>query len=400
MVDSDIRESHPLASRSLRRRASARKVFLRVHQVIGLFAGAVVVLVGLSGSLLAFREDIDEWLNAPIMRVDAPPQSVYRPLDEILAAAQAAMPEGGKAERLTLPRHARAAASIGYMLETDDLDTYAYEMFVDPYTAKVTGQRMTSHGDSPLSQPFIPMVMAFHWTLLLGANKAYLIGTVAILLSMSILAGLYLWWPANGAWRLGLKVKWGASPERVVYDLHKSVGAYAALLLLIMLFTGVAMIFKPQTRSLVSLISPVRADPDFGRSAPAPGRSADRSRCGRHDRARSFPEGRLHWVLLPSSPAGVYIVGEQSRVEPNRTKTYRNVGIDQYSGHVLHVQDRQDFTAGERLLEWLYPLHAGEAFGAPGRALAALIGVTPFVLYVTGFVRWRQKRRARKESLR
>ena len=69
-----------------------RKIFLATHRIIGLFAGAIVVLIGLSGSVLAFREDIDEWLNAPLMRVEPPPLPSLRPLDEILAAATAAMP--------------------------------------------------------------------------------------------------------------------------------------------------------------------------------------------------------------------------------------------------------------------------------------------------------------------
>jgi uncharacterized iron-regulated membrane protein len=378
------------------RRELGRKIFLRVHQTIGLFAGAIVVLVGLSGSVLAFREDIDEWLNASLMRVENPARPSQRPLDEILAAAVAAMPPEGKLERLTLPRHSGSAVTITYMVETDDLDTYSYELFVDPYTAKVQGQRVYLHGDSVLSQPLIPIVMTFHWTLLLGVNNAYVIGAVGILVFVSILLGLYLWWPLNGNWRLGLKVKWGASPERVAYDLHRSVGIYFAAILLVMLSTGVAMIFKPATRSIVSLFSPVRADPDFGKSTPVP----DRSPIGVGEAAAIadsvFPDGRLHWILLPSTPSGVYVVGKQSDDEPNRSKTFRNVGIDQYSGQVLHVQDRNSFTAGEKLLEWLFPLHTGEAFGKIGRPLVLLIGLTPFILYVTGFLRWRHKRRARK----
>jgi uncharacterized iron-regulated membrane protein len=89
-------------------------------------------------------------------------------------------------------------------------------------------------------------------------------------------------------------------------------------------------------------------------------------------------------------------VGKQSDEEPNRTKTYRNVGVDQYTGRVLHVQDRNRFTAGETFLEWLYPLHTGEAFGEASRALFLLIGLTPLMLYATGLLRWLQKRRARK----
>ncbi|PWB84586.1 MAG: peptidase M4 [Methylocystaceae bacterium] len=396
MVEGKDEEDAELQSPIVGRQRYARRVFRQIHQTIGLFAGAIVVLVGLSGSVLAFREDIDEWLNASIMRVEIPAQRSLRPLDEILTAATAAIPPDGKLERLTTPRHPGAAVALTYMLETDDLDSIFYEMFVDPYTAKVKGQRVLLHGDRVLSQPLIQIIMAFHWTLLLGVDNAYIVGAVGILIFISIFAGLYLWWPVNGNWRLGLKVKWGASPERVVYDLHKAVGAYFAAIFLVILITGVAMIFKPATRSMTSLFSPVRADPDFGKSTPIPGRLPIGGGEAVASANNVFPDGRLHWILLPSTPNGVYVVGKQSNDEPNRTKTFRNVGVDQYSGQVLRVQDRNSFTAGERFLEWLFPLHTGEAFGEIGRVFVVLFGSMPLALYVTGFLRWRQKRRARK----
>ncbi|PPD44959.1 MAG: peptidase M4 [Methylocystis sp.] len=376
---------------------SGRNQFLRIHRIIGLFAGLVFVLIGLSGAVLSYREDIDELLNASIMRVEIPQKdAAYRSIDELIAAAVASMPPDGKMERLTMPRQAGSAATISYLVETDDLDTYVYELFVDPYTATVKGQRLFLHGDDPLSQPLVAILMTFHWTLLLGVNNAYIVGVIGILLFCSVLLGLYLWWPLNGDWRLGLKVKWGASAQRVVYDLHRSAGAYCTAFLLVMLLTGVAMIFKPTTRSLANLLSPVRADPDFGKSSP----SADRSPIGAGAAAeianRVFPDGRLHWILLPSSPTAVYVVGKQSQVEPNQSKTYRNVGIEQYSGQVLYVQDRNQFSAGETFLEWLFPIHSGEAFGGLGRPIALLTGLSPLILYVTGFTRWLQKRRARR----
>jgi uncharacterized iron-regulated membrane protein len=379
-------------------RFSARKAFLRIHQLIGLFVGAIFVLIGLSGGLLAFREDIDEMLNAPLMRVETPPQPVYRSLEDILAAAVAAMPPGAKVERLTMPRHPGAAATVSYLAETDDLDSFFYEMFVDPYTATIKGPRVSLQGDDTFSQPFIRILMAFHWTLLLGVNNAYVIGGLAILLCVSVLIGLYLWLPRGGDWRLGLKVKWGASAERIVYDLHRSVGAYMAAILLVMLATGAAMIFKPATRAAVSLLSTVRDEPDFGKSTPVQGKSAITVAEAVAVADKTFPDGRLLWVSLPSAPNGVYIVGKQALDEPSRSRTFRNVSVDQYSGHALRVQDRKSFTAGETFMEWLYPLHSGEAFGDVGRPITLLIGLAPLILFVTGFMRWRGKRRARRRT--
>ncbi|WP_424362483.1 PepSY-associated TM helix domain-containing protein [Methylocystis parvus] len=385
-----------LTARTAPPQGAARKVLLRVHQIIGLVAGAIFVLVGLSGGLLAFREDIDELLNAPLMRVETPAHPAYRSPEELLAAAVAVIPPDAKLEKLTMPRHPGAAAAVSFLAETDDLDSSFYEIFIDPYTAKVRGQRLTLHGDDTFSQPLIRILMAFHWTLLLGVNNAYIVGGLGILILVSVFVGAYLWWTRGGDRRLGLKVKWGASRERVVYDLHRSIGAYMAAILVVMLATGAAMIFKPATRAAVSLFSTIRAEPDYGKSTPTPGNSPIGVGEAIAAADKIFPDGRLLWVSLPSAPSGVYVVGKQSADEPSRSRTFRNVGVDQYSGRVLGVQDRKTFTAGERFLEWLYPLHSGEAFGEFGRPFTLLVGLVPLMLYVTGFMRWRDKRRARR----
>ncbi|MFO1126647.1 MAG: PepSY-associated TM helix domain-containing protein [Methylocystis sp.] len=373
-----------------------RRLFLRIHRWIGLFLGAIIVLVGLSGSILSYRQDIDEFLNASMMRVDVPVNPVYRPLNEIFAAAKEVIPPGAPVERLRMPRHPGAAAVVTYATDGEDLDTYFWEVFVDPYSAKVKGQRVYLHGDDQLSQPFIRILVAFHWTLLLGFTNAYILGSIGIAVFFSVLIGLYLWRPLNGNWRQGLEIKWGATPARVAFDIHRTVGAYYAAIFLVMLATGVGMIFKPATRSAVTLFSQVRPDPVFGKSTPIPGKASIDIEEAVAAANSVFPDGKLHWILLPSGPDAVYVVGKRDFGEPNKTITFRNVGVDQYSGQIRHVQDRNSYTAGEKFMEWQFPLHSGEAFGELGRPFILLIGLGPLILYVSGFLRWRHKARARR----
>jgi len=368
----------------------------RAHKTIGLFLGLVFVLVGLSGSILAFREDIDERLNYSLMRVASPPNASFQPISEMYSSAIQAIPKDAKVERLMMPRHKNAAAILTYIVETDDLDSYFYEVFINPYTAKVTGQRLKIHGEDQFSQPIIQILMAFHWTLLLGANKAYLIGFIAIFFFFSTFAGLYLWWLKNKNWRLGLTVKWQASSERMTYDLHKNIGFYGAAFLIIMTATGAAMIFKPVTQKVTSLFSTVSGEPNFGKSKPSAQHEPIHITQAIVIANRIFKDGKIFSISLPNSPTGVFIVGKMLDSEPNKSRTYRNVSIDQYSGEILQIQDPDNFTAGEKLFEWLFPVHTGEIFGENGRPVLLLIGLLPLALFTTGLMRWRQKRHSRK----
>ena len=375
-----------------------RSYITLIHQFIGLSLGAIFVLIGLSGAVLVYRETIDENLNSQLMLVEPKNQSKILPLKDIFEAAKRIIPADARVERITLPRNSTAAASVTYISETDDLDTSVYEVFVDPYTSELKGQRLKIHGDDQFSQPIIAILMGFHWTLLLGANKAYFIGSIAIFVFLSVLAGYYLWLPTNGNWQMGMRIKWKATKQRIIFDIHRVVGFCIGSILLISLFTGVAMIFKPVTREIVGLVSPANIEIDFGKSNNF-GNNLPIDLSKVVDIAdKVFPEGRLHWVLLPTSPTGVYVVGKQSANEPNVTKTYRNVGIDQYTGEITQIQDRNKFNFGSKFMEWLFPLHTGEFIGAYSRPLFVAVGLSPLILFLTGLLRWLSKRRVRNSQ--
>ena len=66
----------------------------------------------------------------------------------------------------------------------------------------------------------------------------------------------------------------------------------------------------------------------------------------------------------------------------------------------LAVSSPENASAGEVFLRWLFPLHTGHAFGLPGRIAILVLGLMPTVLYITGFIRWRQKRRRGRQRKR
>ncbi|NOS87863.1 MAG: PepSY domain-containing protein [Methylococcaceae bacterium] len=46
----------------------------------------------------------------------------------------------------------------------------------------------------------------------------------------------------------------------------------------------------------------------------------------------------------------------------------------------------------------MHPLHNGEIAGLFGRWVVFIGGLVPAILYVTGFMRWRQKCRAKRTA--
>ena len=389
-----------MPARQLSRLIFGRTLWLTVHTYIGRFAGAIFVFIGLTGSILAFGNQIDSWLNAGLMSVDVPAdgKAKFRPIAEILAAGKSAVLPGNTLDPFVLfPRHPGACFVLTYSVPAGQDRSKTYQIFVNPYTAAVTGQRLASDTANPFASPFMTTIGTFHYTLLLGTHGETAVGLIALFLFGSLVSGLILFWPRTGRWRQALTIKWGATPERVLLDLHRTAGITACFVLSMTLFSGVYMIFKPQVRAVVDLFSPVhlnqmpvlkseRRDAGVPLGPDAVAAIVD----------RAAPDGELTLMELPDADDDVYVVGKRAPDEVNFADAQRRLVVDQYSGKILYIQDPHHFTAGDTFLEWLYPLHCGEAFGTIGRAFIMLMGFVPLTLYVTGFLRWRRKRRARR----
>jgi len=144
----------------------------------------------------------------------------------------------------------------------------------------------------------------------------------------------------------------------------------------------------------VEWFSPLNLSECF-HSGPPNGRSAISWASAADIANAAYPEGRLAWLSAPADAVGVYQICKADIAALSRFVGNRCLLVDQYSGAVLKVIDAASGTAGDVFLQWQWPLHSGQAFGWPGRILVFLTGLACPLMFVTGFVRWRQKRRAR-----
>lgn len=380
----------------LERAAKIRRAIRTYHRVIGHTLGIIFVIIGLTGSVLAYWQAVDEVLNREVMLVTPPAVGhVVRPFAEIAAAATAAIPAGGHPSLISMPRHANAAAGLMYVTMNGGEPENYYQIFVDPYTATVTGRRVVyEEGAGVLSGNFIQTMMSLHYTLLLGHENDYIVGFLALLLMPSVFAGLYLWWPRSGVRASAFTMKFGGSQERRLFDLHRIAGATSAPLLLLSIVTGICIIFDAQTRAAVSILSKIQIPASELKSVPVPGATQITAIEAAALAERALPGGTLKAVRFPEGEAGVWIVERPMDGEPNKATSYRTVSLNPAGGDVIAIHDTARFSAGERVLEWLYPLHCGEAFGNAGRGVALALGFVPLLLYLTATLR-RRKRRAR-----
>jgi len=369
-------------SENSRTRPRARKLWFNVHLYLGLIVGLIFVLEGLTGSILAFYVDIDEWLNPEITM--SAPFGQRQSYENIFQALKAAHPEREGAWRLQIPAADDRMITARYYKpkETAHISFAPLMVWINPYTSDVVSSRFW--GNFAMT-----WIYDLHYLLLLDTTGAIVLSIIGLLITLSLCTGVYLWWPSKGKIKTALSFKKRASSERYNYDLHKLNGIYGLVILLLLVVTGFLLAFPP-VKPAIAALSPLYK--------PSNTQSLLNSQLHRQAideivsiAQQQFPLASVKWIETPKSLTGSYRINLKQEGEPSIRFPKTNVWIDQYSGKVLAIRDIHNDSAGDTFLRWLHPLHSGEVFGLTGRIIVCLSGFIPLFLYITGVRRYIQK---------
>ncbi len=95
-----------------------RTVFLKLHRYIGLTFGLLFVLMGLTGTTIAWREELDTWLNPDLLAASSAARiPVGAATVESVTAKLMADPHYGKPNLLMLPMHEHGVFIAYYPLK-------------------------------------------------------------------------------------------------------------------------------------------------------------------------------------------------------------------------------------------------------------------------------------------
>lgn len=387
-------------SQRLFSRKNIRKVWLNVHLTIALTVGFVFVILGLTGSFNVFHWELEE-MGLPEVKHEQFMQPLD--LDAIMQKIRIRHPQRKGRWLLFMPGYERDYVWAVYPKPEENAgELYApLRMQINPYIGDIAGEHYWG-------KTLWTLIYELHASLLTGYFFSAEIGKIGydtvsflgLLFMISTLTGLYLWWPNPGKLKQALTYKDNASFTRFNFDLHKISGFYSLVILFMIAFTGFSFAYEDYIKPVVALCSDVKAlhfqEPEGLTSYPDDTTQAISVMAAVSIADKVFPYAELRWLATPDGPEGVYAIEKKQPGEANRRRPRSKVWIDQYTGDVLAVEDPELFTTGETFFNLMCPLHNGEAFGLPGRILWCFIGFIPLVLYITGIIRWLQKRKAHK----
>lgn len=356
-----------------------RHLTFKLHRYLGLVAGLVIMVVGLTGSLLIFENEISPFLLG-VQFGKITPQSQQVSIASVIDNVKAVYNNPSlNFSFLELPQ--KPDQPIRIELQSPNKPTL--DVIVNPYTGKILGDRLREYA-------IMNVIYNLHYSLLAGDTGVAIVGIAALLLFILSITGIILW----PGWRklvTGFKIRWNHI-KRTNFDIHKVAGIITVVFLTLTAFTGFCWNFHAYVDPVIYAVtfSPKPIEPQ---STPIPGKSP-LALVEMLQRANTaLPDAAITYIGFPTNPEDVFLVGKRF---PEEKEVWRSrVYLDQYTGKVLYLRNSRFLSTADEVMDAFTPLHYGTFGGLPTRILYVFVGLAPAILLATGFVMWRYRYRTK-----
>jgi uncharacterized iron-regulated membrane protein len=387
---------------------TVRSIVFWMHLAAGVVAGLVILVMSVTGALLALKPQILSVIESKVRTVTPSSGAGRLGPQALLASVQAARPEAHPASVTVL---ADPVASAAVALGRDGT------IYLDPYSGAVLGE------GSKGAQQFFRTVEDWHRWLAVSAEHRTtarsVTGAANFAFFLLALSGPYLWLPRTWSWSNVRAVIWfrtarnGRARE---FNWHNVIGLWCAPILIILTITGVVMSYPWANATLYRLAGSALPVANGGAGGPgggaggAAGGRADgpavavrdgegrgRARDGEGRGAPSFETLDQSWALaveqvptwksitarLPAragAPIAFSIVDARSWNAFARSQ----LTVDAKTAAVVKWEPYDEQSRGQKWRGWVRFGHTGELAGLPGQLIAGVACVGGAFLVWTG----------------
>lgn len=337
-----------------------------IHRWAGGVIGLILAVLGLSGAILAHKE---EWIALP----HAGDALVTDPA-----------PLGDLAQRLMQG----AAPGDSFVFANDRFGLVQARSGDAGYYASQTGE-VVSRWASKWERPEL-WLFDLHHHLFSGDTGEAVAGTAGLAAILFVITGAILWWRTRRTFRFRL---WPARMTGPAIRMqHRDLGIIASPLLFLLALTGTMLIFRPVAQAVLAPLggaSTISAELKAPELSSGPLSSGPLS-AGPHSAGLDwrgivataharFPDARLRTISLPRKAGAPITIRMRRAAEwlPNGRTT---LWFDAADGAFLAERDALSLSPPSQAFNMVYPIHAAKVGGLAWRIAITLAGLAMAVL--------------------
>lgn len=323
-----------------------------LHRWTGGVIGLLLALMGLSGAILVHR---DAWVSLPHAQ-DA----------QVTDTAQVA----ATVTRIMEDPNGQPTGII-FANPNFGLHRLSYKGDAGAYVDQAGN--VVTRWQSQWERPEL-WIFDFHHHLFAGDSGEVVIGIAGLCGLFFVISGTILWWRTRKTFAFRL---WPRRMTRsAIGRQHRDLGIVVAPLLLLSLYTGVTMVFRPTAALVLGPSAPALIDRSLKAPKPTGAKLAKHLDWGamiRTARAR-FPDAEFRGLSMPRKDSGLITLRMKQPAEwlPNGRTTFYFAAD---TGKLVEARDALALPAQVRGYNLLYPLHAAKVGGLAYRLVMTVSGL-------------------------
>jgi len=345
-----------------------RRALFQVHLWSGLIVGLYIFVIGLSGSILVFKDDLEQLGRSTLAQVGAGPQA------DILSVAG------------EMQKHHPGATLYTVLTPSPERPVFRGYLQVDGALTTIDADAVTGRV-LPASrwQKSLNWIENLHIFLLAGDAGLIANGVGAVCLFLLSITGLLIWWPGVRRWKRALVVRFHTNWKRVNFDLHNVGGFWPLALILFWSVSGIYFTWPAQVTRTVDVISPVisAAPPKYEMKPGQPGARTD-MRAVLAQAAALTPHASLAGIGLSNSHHEPIVVDMARGEQGDLLQTDYLYFHPSTGEHLATWHYGANQTAGDWIIWLMHPLHFGTSWGIAVKILWAALGLSLPLLAITG----------------
>lgn len=411
-----------------------KKTFFQIHWFLGITAGLILSLMGITGAIYSYDQQILKLINPESYVVTAAPTAKLNPA-ELYQHYGLSNPEF-KINSITIASAATESSVINIEKEGE---RRGLNLMVNPYTAEILPEIK--------GREFFAFVQKLHRNLTFGAVGKQITGACTLILIFFALSGLYLRWPKVHTWRQWLSFKPQLQGRNFIWNLHAVAGTWVFVFYMVIAATGLTWSYDWWRSAYFAVLGVERPVENKAGNSENPARQSERGNQANAHREHSAERKSQDQTIDPAQknkpersknadqtalqPEQIHTALNQTwsgfsrqmgreystltltvpkkddgKIElifvdavPQHERARNKATYNYQSSKIEKMDIYADKNLNEKITSSMLPVHRGSFFGPVYQFFAMLAALAMPLFFVTGWMLYLKRRKQKKLTL-
>ncbi len=382
-----------------------KNIWFKLHLILGLSAGFILLIVGFTGAMLSFEKEILNLINKDTFKVVAQEQGKLS-TKELLEKFQEQKPQS-KINSITFSSSNDNSSMIN-VAGSGENARKGVTYYVNPYTAEILPEVS--------GQIFFKTVESIHRRLLLDDFGKQVVGISVICLLFLMFSGIYIYYPRlKKSFSQSLKLNFQSKGRFFLSNLHSVIGMWVIPFYLVASLTGlywsyewfnnslhqITGVEKPKKQHMQHSQEQNKPQGDMKQKEPRAEMNAPQMTekisfddvSLAVDTFNTLIENRYSTATLRFPQKGTVYSFSYIALDASHERAKNTLEFDIKTKEISKHDKFEDKTLLQQLMGSILPLHTGEYFGVVGQTLMFLASFMMPLFAVTGLMLYIKRRK-------